>query len=121
MDELVVPLADVIRQLPPDTENIVPAADHGGDAHGPGLVGKGAVPEANQLSGDGFIEVLQQAQHMSFGSAGVAAADEMNDFHENLPALFWRDGPSLRKWSCEMVKNIIQYFRNIVHRESHRE
>ena len=55
--------------------NVVAAEDLCGDAHGPCLLGEGAVPEANQLGGDAFVQILQQAQHMGLGAAGVAAAD----------------------------------------------
>ena len=83
VDQLIPSLPDVCRQLPPQVGNVVPAADHGGDAHGPGLLGKGAVPEADQLGGDGFVQILQQTQHMGLGPAGIAAADEMDDLHKS--------------------------------------
>ena len=81
VDELIAALPDIGRQLAPDAQDIVTAADHGGDAQVTGLLGKGAVPEAQQLGVDMLIQVLQQAQHVGLGSAGVAAADQMNDFH----------------------------------------
>ena len=83
VDQLIPSLPDIVRQLPPQMGNVVPAADHGGDPHGPGLLGKGAVPEADQLGGDGFVQILQQTQHMSLGPAGIAAADEMDDLHKS--------------------------------------
>ena len=83
VDQLIPSLPDVGRQLPPQMGNVVPAADHGGDPHGPGLLGKGAVPEADQLGGDGFVQILQQTQHMGLGPAGIAAADEMDDLHKS--------------------------------------
>ena len=82
VDQLVAALADIVRQLAADPEDIVAAADHGGDAEGAGLVCKGAVPETDQLGGDALIEVLQQTQHVGLGAAGVSAADEMDDFHK---------------------------------------
>lgn len=45
--------------------------------------GKGAVPEADQLGGDGFVQILQQTQHMGLGPAGIAAADEVDDLHKS--------------------------------------
>ena len=83
VDQLIAALLDVCRQFPPQVGNVVAAADHGGDAHGPGLLGKGAVPEADQLGGDGFVQVLQQAQHVGLGPAGIAAADEVDDLHKS--------------------------------------
>ena len=84
VDELIPSLPDIVRQLPPQVRRmLLPAADHGGDPHGPGLLGKGAVPEADQLGGDGFVQILQQTQHMGLGPAGVAAADEMDDLHKS--------------------------------------
>ena len=83
VDQLIPSLPDIVRQLPPQMGNVVPAADHGGDPHGPGLLGKGAVPEADQLGGDGFVQILQQTQHMGLGPAGIAAADEMDDLHKS--------------------------------------
>ena len=83
VDQLIPSLPDVGRQLPPQMGNVVPAADHGGDPHGPGLLGKGAVPEADQLGGDGFVQILQQTQHMGLGPAGIAAADKVDDLHKS--------------------------------------
>ena len=83
VDQLIPSLPDIVRQLPPQVGDVVAAADHGGDPHGPGLLGKGAVPEADQLGGDGFVQILQQTQHMGLGPAGIAAADEMDDLHKS--------------------------------------
>ena len=83
VDQLIPSLPDIVRQLPPQVGDVVSAADHGGDAHGPGLLGKGAVPEADKLGGDGFVQILQQTQHMGLGPAGIAAADEMDDLHKS--------------------------------------
>ena len=83
VDQLIPSLPDIVRQLPPQVGDVVSAADHGGDPHGPGLLGKGAVPEADQLGGDGFVQILQQTQHMGLGPAGIAAADEMDDLHKS--------------------------------------
>ena len=83
VDQLIASLLDVGRQLPLQVGDIVPAADHGGDAHGPGFFGKGAVPKADKLGGDGFVQILQQTQHMGLGPAGIAAADEMDDLHKS--------------------------------------
>ncbi len=85
MDELEALLADILRKLAADFEDVVAPADHGGNAQGPGLAGKGAVPEADQLGGDGLVKVLEEAQHVGLGPAGVPAADEMNDFHDKNP------------------------------------
>ena len=82
MDHIVSALADVGGQLTANPQHVVAAADHGGNAHVPGLLGKGALPEAHQLGMDVLIQMLQQTQHMGLGAAGVAAADEVNDFHE---------------------------------------
>ena len=83
VDQLIPSLPDIVRQLPPQVGDVVAAADHGGDPHGPCLLGKGAVPEADQLGGDGFVQILQQTQHMGLGPAGIAAADEMDDLHKS--------------------------------------
>ena len=83
VDQLIPSLPDIVRQLPPQVGDVVSAADHGGDPHGPGLLGKGAVPEADQLGGDGFVQILQQTQHMGLGPAGIAAADEVDDLHKS--------------------------------------
>lgn len=42
-----------------------------------------AVTEADQLGGDGFVQILQQTQHMGLGPAGIAAADEVDDLHKS--------------------------------------
>ena len=96
---LIPSLPDIGRQLPPQVGDVVSAADHGGDPHGPGLLGKGAVPEADQLGGDGFVQILQQTQHMGLGPAGIAAADEMDDLHKSA---------SKKRGPCEIAENIIQ-------------
>ena len=85
MDQLESLLPDITGQLPADPQHIVPAADAGGNAELSGLVGKGTVPEAHQLCGDGLVQILQQAEHVGLGAAGIAAADEMDDLHENVP------------------------------------
>ena len=83
VDQLIPSLPDIGRQLPPGAEDVVAPADHGGNAHLAGLLGKGAVPEADKLGGDGFVQILQQTQHMGLGPAGIAAADEMDDLHKS--------------------------------------
>ena len=108
VDDLVAALPDIGRQLPPGAEDVVAPADHGGNAHLAGLLGKGAVPEAHQLGGDGLIQMLQQAQHMGFCAAGVSAADEMNDLH-GMPFF-----PLSANRGCEIARNIIQYEPDIV-------
>ena len=85
VDELESLPADILRQLAADFKNVVAAANHGRDAQGPGLPSEGAVPEADQLGGDGLVQVLEEAQHMGLGPAGVPAADEMNDLHGKYP------------------------------------
>ena len=92
VDDLVAAGLDVVCQFPPQPGDIVAAHDFGGNAHAPGLLGKGAVPEADELGGNGLVKVLQQAQNMGLGAAGVAAADEMDDFHEKRPRF--------KNWSC---------------------
>ena len=47
------------------------------------FVTKERFPEADQLGGDGFVQILQQTQHMGLGPAGIAAADEMDDLHKS--------------------------------------
>ena len=81
MDELVAACPDVGSELPPQPGNVVAAHNFGRNAHLPGLLGEGAVPEADQLGGDDLVQILQQAQDVCFGTARVAAADEMDDFH----------------------------------------
>ena len=82
VNDFITALADILRQLTPGAENVVAAADHGGDPQAPGLLGEGAVPEAHQLGGDGLVQVLQQTQDVGLRAAGVTAADQMDDFHE---------------------------------------
>ena len=84
VDDLVAALPDIGRQLPPGAEDVVAPADHGGNAHPPGFLGKGTLPEAHKLGGNGLVQMLQQAQHMGFCAAGVSAADEMDDFLANV-------------------------------------
>ena len=81
VDELVAACPDVGSELPPQPGNVVAAHNFGRNAHLPGLLGEGAVPEADQLGGDDLVQILQQAQDVCFGTARVAAADEMDDFH----------------------------------------
>ena len=91
MDELISALQNVISQLTPDPQHVVAADNHSGNAQSPGLVGKWTIAEAHQLGSNGFVQILQQTQHVSFSAAGVTAADQMDDFHEK---------PSFRKkWS----------------------
>ena len=108
MDDLVAAFLDIGRQLPPDAKDVVSRHDLRGDAHLPGLLGEGAVPEAYQLGGDGLIQVLQQAQNMGLGPAGVAAADEMNDFHNKPRFTGTRGVPKCSKrFPCVLPQSII--------------
>ena len=47
----------------------------------PGLLGKGAVHKTDHSYVNGPGEVLQQHMNMGLGAAGVASADEMDNFH----------------------------------------
>ena len=85
VDELVAALFDIRRQLAAEAGDVVAAHDLHRDAEGAGLLGKGTVPEADQLGGDGLVEVSQQAEDVGLGPAGVAAADEMYGFHGGPP------------------------------------
>ena len=85
VDKLEALPADIVRQGPAYFEDVVAAHNFGWDAQGPGLAGKGAVPEADQLGGDGLVQVLQQAEDVGLGPAGVPAADKMDDFHVKNP------------------------------------
>ena len=81
VDDLKSAVENVAGELAADAEDVVPGHDLGGDAELAGLLGKGTVPEADELGGDRLVEVGQQAQYVGLGSAGVAAADKMDDFH----------------------------------------
>ena len=72
-----------VRELAAEAGDVVAAHDLHRDAEGAGLLGKRTVPEADQLGGDGFVQILQQTQHMGLGPAGIAAADEMDDLHKS--------------------------------------
>ena len=89
VDQLKAALADIMDQTAADAEDVVSRHDFRGDSQCPGFLGERTVPETDQLGGNGLVEVLQQAQDVGFGTAGVAAADQMNDLHEKafLPAL----------------------------------
>ena len=75
VDNLIAFRPDEADKAAADAEDIVPAENKGGDPHLPGLLGEGALPEAHQLDGNGLAEAVQQAQHVGFRPAGVAAAD----------------------------------------------
>ena len=75
---------DQLRDLIDHGKQIAGIENHRINAHFPGFLRKLALPEAYQLSGNAPVQILQQAQHMGFGAAGVAAADQMNDFHEKI-------------------------------------
>ena len=100
MDDLIAAVPDIGRQLPPDAEDVVSRHDLRGDAHGPGLLGEGAVPKADQLGGDRLVQILQQAEDVGLGPAGVPAADEVNDLHR---APFCK----FRIVSCALPESII--------------
>ena len=82
VDQLKAALADIMDQTAADAEDVVSRHDFRGDSQCPGFLGERTVPETDQLGGNGLVEVLQQAQDVGFGTAGVAAADQMNDLHE---------------------------------------
>ena len=70
-----------VRELAAEAGDVVAAHDLHRDTERAGLLGEGTVPEADQLGGDGLVEVSQQAEDVGLGPAGVAAADEMDDLH----------------------------------------
>ena len=55
VDKLIAAVMDDFRQSAALAGNIIAAADHGGNPHAPRLLGKGTVPEADQLGGDDLI------------------------------------------------------------------
>ena len=81
VDELIAAGADILGQPAAEAGDVVAAHDLYRDAETAGLLGEGPVPEADQLGRDGPVEMLQQAQDVGLGPAGVAAADEMDDLH----------------------------------------
>ena len=85
VDQLKAAVSDIGRQFSAEPGDVVALHDLRGDAQAPGLLGEGTVPEADQLGRDGLVQVLQQTEHMGLGAAGVAAADEMDDFHGEIP------------------------------------
>ena len=105
VDDLIAAVPDILRQLFADAENVVPGHNLRGNAQLAGLFGEGTVPEADQLGGNGFVQMLEEAQDVSLGSAGVASADEMDNFH-SVPSFEKR--AFARNPSCTNSKNIIQ-------------
>ena len=60
----------------------VAGLDHlDGNAHFLRVVGELAPAKAEELGVDGLVQLLEQVEHMGFGAAGVAAADQMDNAH----------------------------------------
>ena len=97
VDEFIAAVQNEPFQLPVDPEDVVAGENDGVDAKFPGLLSEGAVGEADHGHIDGPAEVLQQHMDMGLGSACVAAADEMDNFHG-----------SLRKKTCEKEQNVVK-------------
>ena len=81
VDEIVAALPDFLLEQAEGAEHIAVGIDLSGDAQLPRLLGEGSLHEADHVHLDGPGQVLEQGEHMGFGAAAVAAADEMNDFH----------------------------------------
>ena len=75
VDDLIVSLFDICGQLTAQAGNVIAPHDLGRDAHAAGFLGEGTVAETDHLGSNGFVQILQQAQHMGFCAAGVTAAD----------------------------------------------
>ena len=81
MDDLEVLRPDQLLQAANDPGN-VPTGQHlGGNAHFPGLLGKGPLHKADQQHPMGLIQALQQGQHMGFRAAYITAGYQMYDSH----------------------------------------
>ncbi|MPM46636.1 hypothetical protein SDC9_93341 [bioreactor metagenome] len=81
VDDLIAALPDVLGQAVANAQNVVSRHNLSGNPKLTGLLCEGPVPEADKLGRDGFVQMAQKAQNVGFGPAGVAAADEMDDFH----------------------------------------
>ena len=85
VDEIVAALPDFLLEQAEGAEHIAVGIDLSGDAQLPRLLGKGPLHEADHVHLDGPGQVLEQGEHMGFGAAAVAAADEMYGFHTSAP------------------------------------
>ena len=109
VDDLKLLLPDVCGELAADFEDVVAVHDFGRDAERAGLAGKGTVPEADKLGGNGAVEKTQKAEDVGFRASGIAAADEMNDFHKNT---------TLNKIKIERSKRRIPFLRRTAGEDS---
>ena len=81
MDELIPPLPDHPFEGAVRAQQIAAGEHHCGDAQLPGLLGEGALQEADHGHLDGAGKVLQQGVDVGLGSAAVAAGNQSDDFH----------------------------------------
>jgi hypothetical protein len=85
VQQIARPLADDAQGAPDLHREQLPGDAVGVDAHGGGFIMEGTVPEADQGHVKIRAQCLDQGQHMAFRAAFVAAADEMDYPHVNLP------------------------------------
>ena len=86
VEHIKVLIFQVLFQISGHMEHAPLFQDTGIDARLPGFLGKGALHEADQLHIVVLAQLLQQADHMGFRAAHVAAGDQMHDFHRITPA-----------------------------------
>ena len=75
VDHVIAAITDEGAQCAVGANQIISAEDFGWDAQLPGLLGKFAIPKADKLGGDLFVELLQQGEDVGLGPACVAAGD----------------------------------------------
>ena len=81
MDQVIAAAEDLFLKKLQRADGVFVGDHLGRDAEGLGLLGEGRVDKAHHIHLNVLPKALEQGVNVGFRAAGIAAADQMNDFH----------------------------------------